>query len=86
MVGKRKKDKMMPVRQKCPKCGRSFMGSDCIGRPCMDCRMAEKMNDLAKAMGMHEDAVPLEVGKRKKELEEQNRIDKIIDVLKNDES
>lgn len=27
----------MPVRQRCPKCGRQFMGSDCIGLPCFTC-------------------------------------------------
>lgn len=32
---------VMPVRQRCPKCGKSFMGSDCVGRPCSDCSLRE---------------------------------------------
>lgn len=26
-----------PVSQRCPRCGQWFMGSDCIGGPCLDC-------------------------------------------------
>lgn len=28
---------VMPINQRCPKCGKWFMGSDCIGRACWDC-------------------------------------------------
>ena len=36
---------VMPVNQKCPKCGNWFMGSDCIGGPCSDCCAAERMKE-----------------------------------------
>jgi len=29
---------IMPINQKCPKCGQMFMGSDCIGRSCNQCK------------------------------------------------
>lgn len=28
---------VMPVSQRCPNCGNTFMGSDCIGGPCPNC-------------------------------------------------
>lgn len=32
---------MLPTAQTCPKCHRPFVGSDAIGYPCPDCRMAD---------------------------------------------
>ena len=32
---------VMPVRQRCPTCGNEFMGSDCLGQPCDNCRQAK---------------------------------------------
>lgn len=32
---------MMPVRQRCPSCGREFMGSDAIGDKCPNCKSGE---------------------------------------------
>lgn len=30
---------VMPVRQRCPKCGSEFMGSDALGRECDSCML-----------------------------------------------
>lgn len=29
---------VMPVQQRCPVCRRLFMGSDCLGQPCLSCQ------------------------------------------------
>ncbi len=48
---------MMPMQQICPTCGGTFMGSDCLGRPCPSCDMGhmpeqpvqnQPMDDKAK--------------------------------------
>lgn len=35
---------VMPVSQRCPKCGNQFMGSDAIGGLCWSCEMGEILN------------------------------------------
>lgn len=32
---------VMPVNQRCPKCGNWFLGSDCLGSPCDSCLVNE---------------------------------------------
>ncbi len=39
---------VMPVMQRCPQCGMPFMGSDCIGRPCMDCEIGVESHRIAR--------------------------------------
>lgn len=37
---------VMPHLQRCPECGQKFMGSDCIGYPCLDCTQRFRMNAI----------------------------------------
>ena len=30
---------MMPIEQRCPKCHKTFIGTDCIGRECIECEL-----------------------------------------------
>lgn len=32
---------MMPITQRCPICHNEFVGTDCIGQPCLECEMSE---------------------------------------------
>lgn len=32
---------MMPITQRCPICHNEFVGTDCIGQPCLQCEMSE---------------------------------------------
>jgi predicted Zn-ribbon and HTH transcriptional regulator len=41
---------VMPVRQRCPECGNEFMGSDCLGMPCDDCRNFEAIEKARQAI------------------------------------
>ena len=43
---------VMPVYQRCPKCGMPFLGSDCIVDPCPSCRdiRREVITRLAKSV------------------------------------
>ena len=36
---------MIPVEQRCPSCGRKFMGSDAIGDKCLECKINESNID-----------------------------------------